>query len=557
MKRVKIIFRILWVGIFLAVTTQSCTNLDEELFDQVAPSDYFKTEAQFVSTLAAAYANLNGYASGSYFSVSEASTDAMVVPTRGQDWDDGGHWRRMTLHSWNFEDPEPGGVWGFGFGGISNCNRIIYTINELVADGKADPDAAEDFIAELQILRAFYYYILVDVYGNVPIVTQFVGADPAPPTKSRQEVVSFMVTEITQNINKLSKAVDQSTYARMNYYAGQMLLAKIYMNSEAWIGTARYSEALTALNEIINSGLYTLEPNFFTNFNVNSQVSKEFIFAIPFDQVFFRGYNLNMRTLHYGSQDTYNLTAQPWNGFCSLEEFYNSFEDVDLRKGRPGTVDGPFTGRGTFLAGYQYKSNGDPVTDTGDGANDPDGPHLNFMPQINELGPQALRQAGARIGKWEFELGSTDNMNNDYGIFRYADVLLLKAEALWRISGSATDGEALALVNQVRIAHGGTDLLPLTTLDGPVSFMQEDGVVLGGELLNERGREMAYENSRRQDLIRWGLFGLPDKWAPPFNNPGDVIGKEPFRVLFPIPRGQLDANRNLTQNPGYPSGAGG
>lgn len=557
MKRYNIISKLLALGLFMALTTQSCTNLDEELFDQVAPSDYFKTEAQFVSTLAAAYANLNGYASGAYFSVSEASTDEMAVPTRGQDWDDGGHWRRLTLHSWNYEDPEPGGVWGFGFGGVSNCNRIIYTINQLVSEGKADPEASEDFIAELQVLRAFYYYVLVDIYGNVPIVTQFVGANPAPPTNTRQEVYNFIVSEITENIDKLSKAVDQSTYARMNYYAAQMLLAKVYMNAEAWVGTPKYNEALAALNTIINSGQYTLEPNFFTNFNVNSQASKEFIFAIPYDQVYFTGYNLNMRTLHYGSQDTYNLTAQPWNGFCSLEEFYNSFEEVDLRKGRPGTQEGPYTGRGTFLAGFQYKSNGDPVVDSGAETNDPDGPHLNFMPQLNELGPQALRQAGARIGKWEFELGGTDNMNNDYGIFRYADVLLLKAEALWRISGSPTDGEALALVNQVRITHGGTELDLLTTLDGPVSFMQEDGVIPGGELLNERGREMAYENSRRQDLIRWGLYHNPDKWAPPVNSPGDVISKDDFRKLFPIPRGQLDANRNLIQNPGYPSGAGG
>ena len=555
MKRFRILITIIAVGLLMAVSTQSCTNLDEELFDQVLPEDWFQTDAQFVSTLAAAYSRLNNYASGSYLSLSEASTDAMVVPTRGQDWDDGGHWRRLTLHSWNFEDPEPNGVWGFGFGGVSSCNQIIYNIEQLVEEGRADPETSAVFIAELEVLRAFYYYTLVDIYGNVPIVTEFVGADPTPPSNTRKEVFDFIVSEINKNIDLLSKAVDQTTYARMNHYAAQMLLAKVYMNANVWVGEEMYDKALDALNEIINSGKYTLEPNFFNNFDANNSGSKEFIVAIPFDQVFFQGFNLNMRTLHYGSQDTYNLTAQPWNGFCSLEEFYNSFEDIDLRKGQKGTTDGPYTGRGTFIAGFQYKSDGTPVVDSGADVNDPDGPHLNFMPEVNELGPQALRQAGARIGKWEFEVGSTQNMNNDFAIFRYADVLLLKAEALWRISGNAQEGEALALVNQVRITHGGTGLLPISTLDGEVSWLGQ--VIPGGELLNERGREMAYESSRRQDLLRWGIYHNPDLWTPPVNSPGDVISKDEFRKLFPIPRGQLDANPNLQQNPGYPSGAGG
>ncbi len=557
MKKFKIFNRFLLIGLLVAVTSQSCTNLDEDLYSEVTPDNFFQTEEQFVSAMAAAYTSLRGYASGDYFALSEISTDEMVVPTRGQDWDDGGHWRRLHLHSWNFEDPVPGGVWGFAFGGISNCNRMIYTFEVLIEEGKVDPDFAEPFFAELRVLRAFFYYVLIDVYGNVPIVTKFAGADPAPPNKSRAEVFQFIINDLNENIPKLSKAVDQSTYARVNYYVGQMILAKMYLNAEAWIGQPMWDDAITALDKIINDGKYTLEPNYFTNFDESSEVSKEFIFALPYDEVFYGGFNLNMRTLHYGSQDTYNLTSQPWNGFCSLEEFYNSYDDDDLRKGKPGLPDAPYTGRGNFLVGYQFKSNGEPVIDTGAEDNDPDGPHLNFTPEINELGPQALRQAGARIGKWEFALGSTPNMSNDYGVFRYADVLLMKAEALWRLSGNATDAEALALVNLVRSTHGGPAIGLITSLDGPVSFAPELGVIPGGELLNERGREMAFESSRRQDLIRWGLFDNVDKWAPPVNNPGDVIGTGDYLELYPIPRGQLDANKNLVQNPGYSGGGGG
>ena len=122
---------------------------------------------------------------------------------------------------------------------------------------------------------------------------------------------------------------------------------------------------------------------------------------------------------------------------------------------------------------------------------------------------------------------------------------------------NATDGEALALVNQVRTAHGGAQLAPIMSLDGPVSFAQEDGPIPGGELLNERGREMAFESSRRQDLIRWGLFDQVEKWTPPVNNPGDAFGTEAYRELFPIPRAQLEANRSLKQNDGYSQAGGG
>jgi hypothetical protein len=279
------------------------------------------------------------------------------------------------------------------------------------------------------------------------------------------------------------------------------------------------------------------------------------IFAIPYDQVYYGGFNIAVESLHYASQYTYNLTAQPWNGFCSMEEFYNSYEDTDLRKGDAGTTEGPAIKRGNFIAGYQYNLDGTPTIDAGADANDPDGPWLNFgnvgtgEPVINELGPQAWRQSGFRIGKWEIEVGGQpNNMNNDYAVFRLADVLLMKAEALWRQSNNPTDAAALLLVNEVRAR---ADVDDLTTLDGPVSFDTGGPSIPGGELLNEIGRELAFENFKRQTLIRWELFDDVDLWALPFNNPGDVIVTGEHTTLFPIHRDKLEANPNLDQNPGY------
>ena len=442
---------------------------------------------------------------GDPYGLQEVASDAVVVPTRGQDWDDGGHWRRLHQHQYTPDDPLVGGGWGFCYGGINTCNRLIFTFNELNAAG------SDVFIAELQVLRALFYYWLLDLYGNVPIVDQFdVPADFAPPTSSRQDVYNFIESEITSNLDKLSKAVDASTYGRINYYVAQAILAKLYLNAEVYTGTAQWSKAQSAIDEVIESGFYSLAANYFDNFKEDNGGSPENIYVIPYDQVFAQGFNLVMRTLHYGSQATYNLTAQPWNGYCTVQEFYNSFDNEDVRKNM-------------FIVGPQFASDGSRIDDSGAEANDPDGTPLTFTPEINELGPNALRQAGARIGKYEFASGATENLSNDYPIFRYGDILLMKAEVEWRLGNA---GDALMYANMIRARAGMSDFTDLTPDD----------------LLAERGREVAFEAYRRQDLIRFGKYN--EAW---WEKPASDANKN----IFPVPRGQLDANKNLVQNPGY------
>lgn len=543
--------------------TQSCTKLDEELFSEVTPDNFFKTQEEFVSALGAAYTAFGGFASGDIMNVIECSSDEGVYPTRGQDWDDGGTQRRLHLHTYGTEDGYINGTWDFGFGGVNTANRLIYQFTSLVTDKKVDQTVADAYIAELQTVRGFFYWQLVDLYGNVPLVTDFAKADAAPATTPRTQVYSFIVGDLEQAVPKLTKTVDGTTYGRMNYYAGQTLLAKLYLNAAVYSGTPQWDKVIAACDEVINSGKYSLESNYFANFNVNNSGSKEFIFAIPYDQVFFTGFDMAVRTLHYGSQDTYNLTAQPWNGFCTLEEFYNSYDDADLRKGDVGTLTGPAVKRGNFIAGYQYKASGGLVMDDGfEKPNlsrtpvpllgDPDGAPLNLgnigssQHQINELGPQAYRQSGVRVGKWEIAMGSKpDAMSNDYAVFRYADVLLMKAEALFRKGNAAA---AIVLVNQIRARAGVPNL---TTLNGKLSYDMTGDVVAGGELFNEMGREMFAENHRRQDLIRWGFFNDVAKWALPFYNPGDVIKTGAYLTILPIHKDKIAANPNLTQNPGY------
>lgn len=544
----------------VAVFSQSCTKLDEKLYSEVTPSNFFKSDAEFVSALGAAYTQLGGYASGDVNNLQETTTDEMVVPTRGSDWDDGGNWRRLHLHSWKFEDNAVSSAWGFCFSGVSTANRLIYQFTTLANGGQVNKDVAASYISELQALRSFFYWQLIDLYGNIPYDNDFANASPSPAPVPRATVFGNVVTDLEAATANMTKTVDGTTYGRMNYYAAKFLLAKLYLNSSVYSGTQQWDKCIAACDEIINSGKYSLEGNFFANFNVNNSSSKEFIFAIPYDKVFFTGFNLNAQTLHYGSQFSYNLTFQPWNGFCTLEQFYKSYDATDLRRGDVGTATVPASKRGSFLAGYQFKNGGGLVTDDGADGTDPDGKPLNFgnigdivggnpAPQINEAGPAAWRQSGVRIGKWEFEVGGTSDMSNDYGVFRYADVLLMKAEALWRKSQSATDAGALTLVNQIRSRAG---LTALASLDGKLSFDPAGATVAGGELFNEMGREMFAEHNRRQDLIRWGFWSSNAKWTLPFHNVGDqlnTVGE--YLKLYPIPKAQLAANPSLVQNPGY------
>jgi hypothetical protein len=561
MKKSLYLFRVILILLGVAAFSQGCTKLDETLYSEVMPSNFFKTDAEFVAALGSAYTQLGGYATGDINEVQEMTTDEVIVPTRGSDWDDGGDQRRLHLHSWDYYDEFINGPWDFCYSGVSTANRLIYQFNTLSAGGQVNKDVASAYVGEMTTLRSFFYWQLIDLYGNVPYDNDFANAQAAPPQIARATVFGNVVSDLETNVPLLTKNVDGSTYGRMNFYAGKFLLAKLYLNSQVYSGTAQWDKVITACDEIINSGKYNLESNYFANFNVNNQGSKEFIFAIPYDKIFFTGFNMNAASLHYASQYTYNLTFQPWNGYCSLEKFYNSYDATDLRRGDVGTLTGPATKRGNFIAGFQYKLGGGLVIDDGADGADPDGKPLNFgnmgdlingqpAPQINEFGPQCWRQSGVRIGKWEFEIGGTSDMSNDYSVFRYADVLLMKAEALWRKSGSSTDAGALALVNQIRSRAG---LTGLTSLDGKLSFDLAGPVVAGGELFNERGREMAFEQSRRQDLIRFGLWSQVNKWVLQHLNSTDVVNakSDPYLSLYPIPKSKLTANPNLVQNPGY------
>ena len=524
------------LGILLVT---SCTKLDETdvLFDTATAENFGQTDAEIVSLLAAAYTNLYGSfgGDGSIMRVEEVPTDEIVVPQRGPDWGDGGHWVRLKRHTTTPADAGPGNTWAFLFRGVNTCNRVLSILEPL-----GTPSSAKS-IAELKALRAIYYYWLVDLFGNVPISTDFTKTDP-PPNNTRKEVYDFIEQELLAALPELQKTGpdDNATYGRVNYYTAQTVLAKLYLNAEIFSGTPQWDKTIAACDDIINSGKYVLMPNYRDNFTKNNKGSTEFIWVIPYDDIQATGFNLPHQTLHMAEQATWNMGAQPWNGWASVQEFYNSYIDPVQNPGPQGTVVGtdpqgsPVTGTvdkrlSNFIVGKIYGADGvSPLNDAGADATDPDGPQINHTPYINELEPSAWRQSGARIGKYEFYKGMTGQLSNDWVIFRYADVLLTKAEALARKAANWNDPAALAIVNQIRTIHGGVD--PYATMTAAT-------------FLAERGREMFFEATRRQDQIRFGTYNSAFRFHPA--DPDAHVN------LFPIPESVLNANQNLQQNPGY------
>jgi len=477
----------------LLLAGQACTDLSEKTFD-VIPTDsgFGNTPAQQAALIGPLYNSLGDYF-GNYNELNSV-TDEQIVPTRGGDWKDGDNWRRLHFHSWSpiTDNGQFNGRWNWCYNSITAINQQLGTLT--------DPALQ----AELRALRAFFHYIAMDLFGNVIIADRVGGA--APQQRSRAEVFAFVEKELLEAYPRLSDQVGGAYYGRFNKPVVDMILAKMYLNAQVYTGTPRWQDVITRTSNIISAGKFSLTGDVLDNFRVNNQGSPEIILATPFDNSKRGGMNIQMRTLHYLNQLTYNLPAAPWNGYATLAEFYNSFSDQDSRKRM-------------WIVGQQFRADGTPIVD--------DGVPLAFVPEIPAFempaGPQG-RRAGVRSQKYEIQRNNaTNDQSNDFVIYRLADVFLMRGEAYFRLGQTAN---ALADINRIR-TRAGVPVYTTLTLD---------------EILAERGRELAWEYHRRQDLIRFDQFTKPWGFKP---------ASQKFRELFPIPADQLALNPNLKQNPGY------
>ncbi len=488
----------------------ACTDLEEELqgdfTESFEPSNPGFGASQNTNKpvpddgLNAAYSTLrNGTANhNSYFSTQEVSTDEMVITQKGGDWFDGGIW--LNMHRHEFTPTGIGGIegaWNDNYGGVSQCNILLD--GELSVEGRA----------MVRALRAFFFWRLMDSFGNVPLPLSQ-GDDPDQST--RAEAFDLIESELLAAIPDLPTS---KIYGRINRYGAYGILARLYLNAEVYTGTAHWQECIDACDAIINDGVYDLDGNYASVFAPDNVDNPEHIFIVPFDEATGQNMNFGQMTGHYGTQLSFDFRDQPWNGYSTLEEFYNSYADGDDRKDN------------NFLVGPQFDTNGNPILDLAFDQDDPDGAPLNFTPAINELAPNGSRQAGARLGKFSHKIGQQPNMDNDYTLVRYGGILMMKAEAVARRDGNWSNGETLGLVNQIRDRANATTYASLDA----------------DEFLSELGREFFQESFRRQDLIRFGAWGNA-WWEKPAH--GDA-----FKDIFPIHQNSINASTKLSQNPGY------
>jgi starch-binding outer membrane protein, SusD/RagB family len=357
---------------------------------------------------------------------------------------------------------------------------------------------------EARFLRALAYYHGLDLFGNMPFVTE--EDEPGaflPRQATRAELFAYIESELKAIQNELGAPGFE--YGRADQTAAAMLLAKLYLNAEVYLGAGndRYADAITQLDIVINSPHHSIAPNFLDNFVADNHRSDEIIFPINYDGNNTQAYAITQVMIMGNSGNG------GWSGLRTTSGLVDKF-----------TVPNDF--RDTFAK--EDKGQSKEIT--------------------------AINQGKEGYGVFKFRKENKDNSagfvgdfpNTDFPLFRLADAYLMYAEALNR-SGGSVDA-AVPLLNQLRTRAGETALATITSAD----LTGEAGLEF---ILDERARELYWEGHRRTDLIRFGKFtGGEYVWPWKGNQPAGAATPDYLNV-FPIPSNDLGANPNLEQNTGY------
>ena len=529
--------------IALALTFSGCTELESRNYSTIVADDFQPTNDDVAALLGSAYTPWretlllwNGV-----WRSQEVSADEIIIPGRPNGWVDGGVYKRIHQHNWFVEEDNVAQGWNRTYRGITICNQLIYQVETGFIP--MDETTKAKTLAELKVLRASYYYVIMDMYGKAAMSTQFDAPEGfLPPEASRTEVYNFVVNEITSNIDLLDETNGGAYYGRFNKWAGYTLLAKVYLNAQVYTGTAHWAECQAACQAVIDSGRYQLAANQKSIFATENQGSPEIIFGLAIDGTYTTEWNqfdIHMQTLQPANQATFNLTQTPWGGMCATPQFISTFDPNDSRLTE------------NYIYGQQYNSGGQPLNCTmGAYMNQPLN-YINVVPSIDA----SEEIHGYRFGKFEIASGSNNILSNDFPLFRYTDILMMKAECLLR-TGQAD--AAATIVTQVRQRAFATNpalaVVTGTQLQGGSSYdyglrdtnatTHEGGAnIQYGRFLDELAWEFNQEGRRRQDMIRFGAF-TTKSW---FSH----TASSAIRNIYPIPTSALQTNGNLTQNPGY------
>lgn len=509
----------LFVGVCMLGSLSSCFDLDEKVYSTIPADNFGRTEAEINAIIGPVYNTLKKYFNNFHY-ISDTSGEMAVVPTRrGGDWWDGGQYREMHYQNWTNATSCVRSGWNAATTSISSCNLVYETINNsesLTAEAKAQA------LAEIRGVRAFWIYVLCEYWGNVPLSIDF-NDTSLPTNKSRQEIYNWLVQEVNEIKDLLRSDVSSASYGKFTKGAAYMLLAKLYMNGEAWgVDSGKWQQAADACDVVMGLD-YILEPTWKTNFQVQNEVSKEAILAACYSaQDTEDRHQLHYKTLHYKDNIALGGTWSSWNGICALPDYVKRFDTEDPRY------------HGSFLLGEMIDPADGKVLIT---AHDRPLIHtvdVEIMPGTERDGTNwgdVQQEEGGRCFKWDFDKATSNAMENDFHIFRLADVYLMKAECLVRMNKDL--GEATRLVNTIR---------ERAYMNSSKNY---DSVDLD-KIQMERRFELAWECYAHQDDIRFGTF-LDARWLKVDNN-----GKDHLKI-FPLPLTAWQVNQNLVQNPGYPA----
>ncbi|MGN0186880.1 MAG: RagB/SusD family nutrient uptake outer membrane protein [Paludibacteraceae bacterium] len=577
------------MGVLMPVVFASCEMLEEENFGKPTTDAMLQNEANVVSLVGQAYADLRFmHDHWGYWGVNTLVSDEGIAPIRkGGDWNDGGYWKNLNTHTWNAYGEAFKNIWNCTVAGSVLCNNLLQTL--YMNEDNMSPEVYGKFVGELETLRSYYYYLLFDSFGRIPYMEDY--SDRNEALLEPHVVWAHLVSTLERNAPNMAVVSD----ATRTQYAGRCtqgfayaLLARLYLNAESFGCTPEnvmaaertcdvhngkkgskpleevginitstqdfYTNAIRCANKVIESGAYEIEPNYFTNYKIDNAGSRENIFTIVEDGLTAtyperdqyackNKLRIEFLSLHYGFQKRFGMQLDCWNGFCARPNFMTIFNDHDVRgagyEGK-GTMD---TKQWGWYLGPLCDANGNVMLDT-------DGEPIDIHVEIESL-DAADRRDGARMYKYELDKeGKYKYMENDFVLFRYADILIMKKEAVLRGGIDNMPGIEDAGIQVIKKRTFAYSADPIAAFDAayPDAFTVLSTDLTDG-ILAERGREFTWENVRRRDLIRFGQF----------ENIQYVSNKAETRRWFPIPYSVLQkavidpetGTKLWTQNPGY------
>lgn len=517
---------ILFISI-LALFVSAChKDLDRLPPNSLTSNDVFATEAGYFSVLAKAYSSqaltgsggpgssdIAGIDAGTadflrlYWKAQELSTDEAVVA-----WNDPGIQDFHNMN-WSASNPMLTGLFARNVYVISICNEFLResTAEKLGARGLGSSAASINRMrAEVRFLRAYQYWVLLDLFGNPPFATE---NDPIgkyfPPQTNRAQLFTYIETEL-KAIDADLAAPRTNDYGRADKAAAWALLARLYLNAEVYTGTQKNTDAVTYSKRVIDAG-YSLLPNYthlmLADNNVNNP---EFIFTLNYDGISTQNFGATTFLVNGsvgGDMDRNVSGLGGWGGIRSTKRLPELFPDIN------GTGDK----RAQFAAGTQTLE-------------------INNISEFKDGLAVIKYRNRTRSGGFGKDPSKTF-ADVDFPVFRLGEMYLIYAEAVKRGGSGGTEAQALIYLNQLRTRAQVTA--------APLGFYTLDYII------DERGRELHWEALRRTDLIRFNRFVESTYLWPWKGGVKDGAGVPAFRKLFPIPTRELATNPNLKQNPGY------